>query len=117
MKYEYEHAFSCEKPSSETHTWSYKMACDGCLEQIEKKHGVDWKVTEIVYQDLGRETKTHTDTWGRRTWRCTHKVKAFYSIEHRLIDTRSDKKFTEESINITYQELNLNFQPGVITSD
>ncbi|WP_121605381.1 hypothetical protein [Virgibacillus sp. Bac332] len=106
----YEHAWSCEKPSSESHTWSFKHACDACLQQIHAEHGIDYRVTDITFEDLGRETKTHVDWTGKRTWKCTHKVKATYKVEHRgSTETLADMEYFEETLNIKYKVKNVNY--------
>jgi hypothetical protein len=104
MEHEFEHAWSVEKPSSENHAWSYKMACDACLAEIQVQNGVDWKITDIVFEDLGRETTTRSTWDGARKWKCTHKVKALYNIVHRGEERAfKDTPFIEEQLNITYK--------------
>ncbi|MEB9877465.1 hypothetical protein [Bacillus cereus] len=83
MTHEFEYAWSIEKPSSESHAWSYKQACDACLQEIERQYGIDYRITDVTYDDLGRETNTHTDRDGSRHWKCTHKVKAHYDVVRR----------------------------------
>lgn len=103
--YTYEHAYYVEKPSSELHTLSYARACEACLAEIEKGHGVDWKVTEVTFEDLGRETQTR-DRWPNgRVWKCTHKVRAQYNVEHRIAVTDSEK-YVASGLKITYKMLN-----------
>ncbi|WIG29976.1 hypothetical protein [Bacillus toyonensis] len=110
MAHEYEHAWSIEKPSSESHAWSYREACTACQSEIEVRHGVDWKVTDITFEDLNRETKTHTDWDGTRHWECTHKVKAFYEVEHRIAPNQIyDVEFIKDVVKITYKMKNVNY--------
>ncbi|MEH6887687.1 hypothetical protein [Priestia megaterium] len=111
MDYEFQHSYSVEKPSSETHAWSFKKACDACLEAIEAKHGVDWKVTDITFEDLGRETSTHSTWDGKRTWKCTHTVKAHYNVVHRGEILRStEMPIIEEALNITFKMQNVHYK-------
>ena len=79
----YEHCSSWSKPSSESHTWSYEGACNNCLAEVERRHGVDWKVTDVEFEDKGRTTNTSSDWRGRRKWKCTHCVVAKYNIVRR----------------------------------
>ncbi|MBW9158890.1 hypothetical protein [Clostridium tagluense] len=109
-EHEFEHSFSCEKPSSEDHAWSFKMACDACLAEIEVRHGVDWKVTDVLFEDQNRETTTHSTWDGKRTWKCTHKVKALYNVVHRLQNSVVDLTFIEESLTINYKMKNINYK-------
>ena len=106
----YEHAWSCEKPSSEDHAWSYGHACDACQQEIETRHGVDYRVTDVTFEDLDRETSTWTDWDQTRHWACTHKVRARYKVEHRLTsDQYARMKIIEEKLHITYQMKNVNY--------
>jgi V8-like Glu-specific endopeptidase len=82
-EHRYEHCSSWSKPSSESHSWSYEGACNNCLAEVERRHGVDWKVTDVEFEDKGRTTKTSTDWTGRRKWKCTHCVVARYRIVRR----------------------------------
>ncbi|EJR11753.1 hypothetical protein [Bacillus cereus] len=109
MPHTYEHAWSVKKPSSESHAWSYKHACDACLAEIEVRHGVDWKVTDVVFEDLGRETETDVTWDGKRTWKCTHRVKATYEIVHRG-NPELDVPIFENHIKITYKMHNVNYK-------
>jgi hypothetical protein len=82
-QHEFESSVSWLKPSSESHLWSYQKACERAINEIEKRHGVDWKLTSIVFIDRGRSTNT-TRRWdGKRTWSCTHSVIARYEIVRR----------------------------------
>lgn len=105
--HKYQHAFSCEKPSSESHTWSYKRACDACLYEIEENLNPNERISDILFEDLGRETGTHTDRWGARTWRCTHTVIGLYSIANKsIVDPIDGNIFIEESLVIHYKMKN-----------
>ncbi|TEA50656.1 hypothetical protein EZE46_12370 [Bacillus sp. BH2] len=110
MPHEYQHSWSVEKPSSESHAWSYKHACDACQAEIETRHGVDWKVTDVTFEDLGRTTQTNTDWDGTRHWKCTHTVKAFYEVVHRGAERELNTMETiEHTIKITYKMKNINY--------
>lgn len=110
MDHEYTHSWSVEKPSSESHAWSFKNACDACQHEIEVRHGVDWKVTDISFEDLNRETKTHSTWDGKRTWRCTHTVKGSYNVVHRgNVDSLVSSEFIEEKVTIKYKMKNMNY--------
>ncbi|MFC4305898.1 hypothetical protein [Cohnella boryungensis] len=92
----FEHAWTTVKPSSESHAWSYQKACEACLAAVETRHGPDWKITDLEFEDLGRETKT----WGGsplkpKKWRCTHRVKAHYNIVQRGV---SDDSFAATAV-------------------
>lgn len=103
----FEHSSTWKKPSSESHQWSYDGACRNCLAEIERRHGVDWKVTDIEFEDKGRTTKTHTSWTGARTWRCTHTVVAKYSIVRRGHErSGEDRETIASDLTITYKMLN-----------
>lgn len=102
-----EYSWSCKKPSSESHAWSFKQACDYCLEEIRTEYGADYRITDVTFEDLGRETKGEVDWTGKRTWRCTHKVKATYKVEHRgTIESFTEMEYIEESLNIKFKMKN-----------
>jgi hypothetical protein len=111
--HEYQHSWSCSKPTSESHAWSFKQACDACLEQIEERHGVDWKVTDVTFEDNNRKTQTETNWKGERTWRCTHTVTAKYTVVRRGLaaDFRSSEMI-EDKRSITYKMINVNYGIG-----
>jgi len=94
--YRYQYSKSWSKPSSESHAWSFAGACDGCLKAITRWHGVDWKITDVEYEDRGRSTRTSTDRLGRRTWRCTHTVVARYKVVHRGLEKSTS--YTVENV-------------------
>lgn len=106
----FEHSTSWKKPSSESHQWSFKGACDVCLAEVERRHGVDWKVTDVEFEDKGRTTKTSQDWQGRRTWRCTHTVVAKYNIVHRGRELDSPElRVVQSEMTIRYSMLNPNY--------
>ena len=108
----YEHSSSWKKPSSESHQWSYKRACDACLSEVERRHGVDWKVTDVEFEDKGRSTKTSQDWRGRRTWKCTHTVVAKYNIVRRGHESTRTTGEVDE-IKITYLMQNPFYNPDL----
>lgn len=106
-QHEFEHSWSITKPSSESHQWSYRQACNACLAEIEVRHGVDWKVTDVRFIDKGRTTQTRQDWRGRRRWRCTHTVVAVYKVVRRPgLAALAAQETIEESVTVTYQMAN-----------
>lgn len=102
MEHSFEFAWSTEKPSSEKHSWSYQKACEACLGEVEKRHGVDWKITDVSYDDLGRETHTDGGRWGHpRKWSCTHKVRIHYNVVRRGPDDDSFVGTGERELSLT----------------
>ncbi|CAH1208232.1 hypothetical protein PAECIP111891_03180 [Paenibacillus allorhizoplanae] len=80
----FEYAWSVKKPSPEDHSWSYQKACEHCLKAIEEQYGVDWRISDIRFEDLNRETHTRGATPTKpKQWKCTHKVRAYFKAEHR----------------------------------
>jgi glutamyl endopeptidase len=110
----FEHSSSWKKPSSESHQWSYDGACNNCLAEVERRHGVDWKVTDVEFEDKGRTTKSSTSSTGKRTWRCTHTVVAKYNIVHRGRELSERSEFVPRTLVIKYRMQNPFFEgaPG-----
>lgn len=106
----FEHSSSWKKPSSESHQWSYEGACNNCLAEIERRHGVDWKVTDVEFEDKGRTTQSSTSRTGKRTWRCTHTVVAKYNIVHRGRElSESSAEYVTSQLQLTYKMRNPNW--------
>jgi hypothetical protein len=111
-EYEYQHSVSFSKPTSESHSWSFHQACVATQAEIENRHGVDWKITSIKFEDKGRQTKDETDWTGKRSWRCTHTVIARYAAVHRghgFVDPNdTSNPFIETDIQVSYKMINVN---------
>ena len=102
-----QHSWECQKPESENHAWSFKHACDACLDQIHAEYGADYRVTDITFEDLGRKTKTKDNVVEGKWWKCTHTVKATFKVAHRgSTESLDDIEYFEESINIKYKVKN-----------
>jgi len=105
--FNYQKSWTAQKPSSETHQWSFQRACEAAQADIETRWGVDYRITQINFADNGRTTNTSHKWTCERTWRCTHTVTCTYYIErrgsfHSLVEV---ERFTEE-LKVTYEMLN-----------
>ena len=105
--FNYQKSWSCEKPGSENHQWSYRRACEAAQADIEVRWGVDYRITRITFTDNGRTTQTSHKWTCERRWRCTHTVTAVYHIEHRgSLDSRFEQDRYSEKLEIIYEMLN-----------
>jgi len=105
--YSYQKSWTVEKPSSESHQWSYDRACAAAQADIEVRWGVDYRITQIKFEDNGRTTKTSHKWTCERKWRCTHTVTATYYIERRgSFDSLAAVEKVSEELKITYVRLN-----------
>lgn len=114
--YSYQKSWTVEKPRPESHNWSYQRACESAQSDIESRWGVDYRVTQIRFEDNGRKTKTENKPGGPRRWRCTHTVTCIYSVARRgsFQDLTGVEQIIEE-LRIIHVVLN-EFHPNFIES-
>lgn len=105
--FNYQKSWTVEKPSSETHQWSFQKACESAQSDIETRWGVDYRITQVRFEDNNRTTKTENKPGRPGRWRCTHTVTATYHVERRgtYQELANVEKVTEE-LKITYVVLN-----------
>ena len=103
----YQKSWTVVKPRDESHQWSFQKACESVQSDIETRWGVDYRITQIRFEDNNRKTKTENPAGGPRRWRCTHTVTAIYYVERRgsFQDLVAAETLTEE-LKITYVFLN-----------
>lgn len=112
--YVYTKSWSVEKPSSETHQWSFQRACEAAQADIEARWGVDYRITQISFVDDGRTTRTEHKWTCARKWRCTHTVTATYHIERRgSLRALLDAATLTDEMRITRVMLN-EFHPSYV---
>ncbi len=116
--FNYQKSWQCSKPSSESHQWSYQRACEAAQADIEARWGVDYRLTQIRYEDNGRTTQTSHKWTCERTWRCTHTVTATYYIERRgAPESLFEVDKVTEELKITYVMFNEFHKDHVETSE